>query len=266
MDDMTLSAVLEAMSDEDGVHTAPVPANWAQGRTAYGGFTASLLLAAVEKELEGLAPLRSALVNFTGPLSGPPQIAVEVLRQGRNVTTVAARAQVEGKVAAAATFSFGAAQDSHVSEVCPAPHAEDPEATRSFFPETMKTLPARFFENFEARLIDGHLPFMGADEGYTRAWVRHRDEDNRTTPVGLLNIADVLPPAVFTKCSRFGPNSSMNWICNVLTEDLSTEGGWYMIESRLSAGHDGYSSQVMRMWNTRGEMVVEGMQSVVIFV
>lgn len=265
MQEMSLSETLAAMTGEEGRFTAPVPANWAQGRTAYGGFTASLLLAAVEKEMGDLAPLRSALVNFTGPLSGPPQISVEVLRQGRNVTIVAARAWVDDKVAAAATFSFGVAQDSHVSEVCPAPPASAPQDTAPFFPENVKS-PARFFDNFEARLIDGHLPFMGADEGYTRAWVRHRDEGSRSTPVGLLNIADVLPPAIFTKCSRFGPNSSMNWICNILTEDLSTDEGWYMIESRLTAGHDGYSSQVMRMWNTRGEMVVEGMQAVVIFV
>lgn len=266
MDSATLSEVLAELREDGGGVTAPVPDNWKQGRTAYGGFSAALLLAAARRAFPDLPPLRSTMVNFTGPISVPPSITTEMLRQGRNITTLRVVATTEGKTAASAIFSFGKAQDSHVSATCPAPKANAPEDTESFFPENMPKLPIGFFNNFDVRLIEGHRPFMGADRGYTRVWARHRDANLHGTPEGLISIADVLPPAAFALSTKMGPNSSVNWICNVLSEDLSTEDGWWMIESNLTAGHDGYSSQVMRMWNTRRELVVDGMQSVVIFV
>lgn len=266
MDNATLTAALAELREDDGVYSAPVPKNWAQGRTAYGGYSATLLLAAVRRAFPDLPPLRSTMVNFTGPISEPPQITVQMLRQGRSISTLRAVATTGSKTAATAIFSFGVAQDSHVSAACPAPEAGAPEDTESFFPENMPKLPIGFFNNFEVRLIDGHRPFMGGDRGYMRVWARHRDTGVHGSPEGLLSIADVLPPAAFSLCTKMGPNSSVNWICNVLREDLTTKDGWWMIESNLSAGHDGYSSQVMRMWNSEGELVVDGMQSVVIFV
>ena len=40
---------------------------------------------------------------------------------------------------------------------------------------------------------------------------------------------------------------------------------WWHVESRLTAARGGYSSQIMRIWNTEGRLVVEGLQSIAIF-
>jgi acyl-CoA thioesterase len=52
----------------------------------------------------------------------------------------------------------------------------------------------------------------------------------------------------------------------VLQDDSKTEDGWWHVETDLTAAQGGYASQVMRIWNTEGELVVEGVQSVAIFV
>ncbi len=265
MADTTLAQVLEARKQDAQGHHFAFCENWAQGRTAFGGYTAALLLATARADWPDLPPLRSALINFTGPVSAGPVITSEVLRQGRNVSTIATRAMVEGKVAATGTFSFGAAQDSHVQITCPAPRAASPEDTPHFFPEGLPRLPARFFENFEAKRIEGDLPFMGAERGVMRAWARHRDPASWDKLEGLMAIADLLPPAVFPVCRKPGPNSSMTWICNFLTDQPQTRDGWWHVSTELTAAQNGYSSQVMRIWNTEGELVVEGMQSVIIF-
>ncbi len=262
----TFTEVMDALSEQDGVYSAPVPENWKQGRTAYGGFTAALLLRAARLKYPDLPPLRSVMVNFTAPVTAPPQISVEVLRQGRNITTVSVRSDVDGKPAAVATFTFGHSQDSHVSSDLAAPDALAPEDTEPYFPPAMKQLPIRFAENFDLRLIEGDRPFMGAERGYARVWARHKDPACRGSFEDLLGIADILPPAVFPTCTRPGPNSSVNWICNFMREDLTTRDGWWMMDTNLSAARNGYSSQVMRVWNTQGEIVVDGMQSVIIFV
>lgn len=265
MSEQSLSAVIGAMTETEAGLTAAVPENWAQGRTAYGGFTAALLLAAARHGRADLPPLRSALINFTGPLSAPPRLTSELLRQGRNVTTIDTRAWIGEAVAAQGVFSFGAAQDSHVRQDCPAPAAPAPEDTPPFFPPEMTRLPARFFGNFDLRRIEGSLPFAGAARGHVRVWARHRDPALFATPEGLIGIADMLPPAVFMRMRRVGANSSMTWICNVMQEDLTTRDGWWMMETDLTAAANGYSSQVMRVWNTDGDLVVDGMQSVVVF-
>ena len=82
MTDVTLAEVL-ATAEQDG--TAPryqVPENWAQGRTAFGGFTGALLVNAARRDRPDLPALRSALINFTAPVSQPPTIHAEVLREG----------------------------------------------------------------------------------------------------------------------------------------------------------------------------------------
>ncbi|MEY8839288.1 acyl-CoA thioesterase [Cribrihabitans sp. XS_ASV171] len=265
MTDQSLDDVLNgAMREEGGLRYA-VPSGWTQGRTAYGGFTAALLLHAAMDGREELPPLRSALVNFTGPVGDPPLVRSEMLRQGRNVTTINARAEIAGQVAAQGTFSFGAAQESHISQECPAVSSPAPEETAPFF-DGERRAPVAFFDNFETRIIEGALPFSGAPRGYARVWSRHRAPAMWDRSEGLIAIADLLPPAVFPMFTKPGPNSSMTWICNVLAPRPQTRDGWWMVETDLTAAREGYSSQVMRMWNTDGELVVEGMQSVVVFV
>ncbi|MBT3140685.1 thioesterase family protein [Phaeobacter gallaeciensis] len=265
MSDLTLDTILKgASSSPDGI-TFAVSENWKQGRTAFGGYSASLLLSGARQAADELPPLRSVLINFTGPISSPPLVSTRILRQGRNVVTVQADAHCEGKLCAQGTFSFGVAQDSHVSQSLPAPQAQEPEATEDFLPPNIQ-LPINFFKNFDVKLIEGERPFTGADRGYVRAWARHKDPAIWGQPEGLMSIADVLPPAVFSKAKKIGPNSSMTWICNFMTEELTTRDGWWILENELSVASNGFSSQVMRVWNTDGDLVIEGMQSVVIFV
>ncbi|MEM7067966.1 MAG: thioesterase family protein [Pseudomonadota bacterium] len=266
MTNKTLSEIINAGEAGDSGVLYPVTENWKQGRTAYGGFTTSIMLNAAHRLGVDLPPLRSALVNFTAPVTAAPMVHTEITRQGRNITTIAARAEVDGKLAATATFAFGKAQESQISVQMSGPEANAPEDTHHYFPPELARPPVAFFENFDVRLIDGAIPFSGAERGYVRAWARHKDENMRNSMDGLIAIADVLPPAVFPMLRTPGPNSSVNWICNFLAERPQTRDGWWMLENQLSAGSNGYSSQLMRIWNTEGELVVDGMQSVVIFV
>ncbi|WP_171121337.1 MULTISPECIES: thioesterase family protein [unclassified Ruegeria] len=266
MSSHTLAEVLESRMPEGDDLRYPVPSEWMQGRTTFGGFSSALMLDAVRTKHQDLPSLRSALVNFTAPIGTSPTIGTEVLRQGRNVTIINARAEIDGKVAAMATFSFGYPQDSHVAFECPANSAEEPENTGYYFPPDLPKPPIPFLQNFDVRLIDGALPFSGAEKGYMRLWARHKDPCMWDRMEGLISVADLPPPAIYPALKKPGPNSSMNWIFNVLAEEIRTREGWWLLEHQLTAGRNGYSSQVMRVWNTDGDLVVDGMQSVIIFV
>ena len=92
------------------------------------------------------------------------------------------------------------------------------------------------------------------------------DEKSRDGVASFLCIGDVLPPAAIPMFTKMGAISSMNWHINVLVDDVATKDGWWHIESNQSAASDGYSSQIMRYWNTDGVLVAEAIQSVAIFV
>ena len=249
--------------DGDGFR-AHVPANWKQGRTAYGGLTAALMLAAAIERFEALPPLRSALINFVGPVTEDPLLTANLERRGRNVTSVSAAAHIEEKCVGRADFLFGTERSSNINIDSPAPPATHPKDTELLTPEVAAGMVPQFFHNFDTRLIAGARPMMGT-EGYMRTWSRHKDPESRTGLESLLCIGDVLPPAAMPLMREMAPISSMSWMFNLLTDTPQTEDGWWHIESRLTAAGGGYSSQLMRIWNLDGELTVEGMQSVAIF-
>jgi acyl-CoA thioesterase len=250
-------------TEADG-YRVDIPAHWKQGRTAYGGLTSALMLAAASARFTDLPPLRSALINFVGPVTDSPLLTANLERQGRNVTSVSAGAYIGDQAVGRAEFLFGAARNSNVNVGFPASPAQAPEKSDLFTPEAARDMVPQFFHNFDTRLIAGARPMMG-EEGYIRTWSRHKDPASREGVESLLCIGDVLPPAAMPLMRSFAPVSSMSWMFNLLTDDPQTRDGWWHVEARLTAAQGGYSSQVMRIWNTDGELAVEGMQSIAIF-
>jgi len=245
---------------------ANIPENWRQGRTAYGGMSAALALEAVLKSHPDLPPLRSALVNFTGPVPADPVYRSEILRQGRNVTTIEAKGYDGEAPVINVVFSFGASRDSELSVEFPASESPSPEDCEPYTPENLKGFVPVFFQQFDTRLIEGGRPVTAQKEGYIHVWSRHQHEASRDGLASLFCIGDVLPPGALPMLKTPGPVSSMTWIFNILSDNPSTKDGWWQIKTRLTAAQGGYSTQVMRIWNTAGELVAEGMQSVTIFV
>jgi len=253
-----------ALTPTENAFRADIPPYWKQGRTAYGGLTAALMLAATRKTFADLPPLRSAMINFVGPVKDSPTLTAKLERRGRNVTSISAAAHVGDQAVGRADFLFGAARTSAIEIDFPAPPADAPTACERFTPEAAKDMVPSFFHNFDTRLIAGARPMMG-EEGYIRTWSRHHDENSRDGIESLLCLGDVLPPAAMPLMRSFAPVSSMSWMFNVLMDNPTTEDGWWHVESNLTAARGGYSSQVMRIWNTDGELAVEGMQSIAIF-
>lgn len=265
-DPMTgFNEIAKTMSKEGDGYRGAIPETWRQGRTAYGGITAGLSLVAAQTEFPDLPPFRSVTVNFIGPVTGDPIFKSRLLRQGRNVTSVETEGTVDGKVISHCTFIFAAARETLITIDLPAPDAPAPTACEPFTPKGAESFVPAFFNRFDTRLIAGARPMSGADEGYIRTWSRHHDVDSREGMASLLTLSDVLPPSAAPLFKQMGPVSSVNWIFTVLDDEPKTNDGWWHVETKLTAATGGYSSQVMRIWNTNGQLVAEGMQCVAIF-
>jgi acyl-CoA thioesterase len=78
-------------------------------------------------------------------------------------------------------------------------------------------------------------------------------------------IGDVLPPGAMRAMQRQGPISSINWSFNLLDTQPTTRDGWWLSENASQHADQGYSSERLRLWNSEGKQVLDGLQSVAIF-
>lgn len=257
---MSLPQVLAAARPIDGGFAAQVPDNWMQGRTAYGGFSAALALVAAQQLEAGLPALRSATVNFVGPLAGEVEVRARLLRQGRNATWISVEVTAEGKVGLTATFVFmGAVEAStlHLHEV-PLPADVIPLDQATPLPD--RAGPS-FAPNLDRRFA---MPRSEAKLPEICWWERIKDAQGLDPMVALILLADALPPGVMPLTGP-APISSMTWLINLLTPLPETDNGWFLLRAVGNYAEKGCSSQDMAIWNTRGEAVAVGMQSIAIF-
>ena len=280
------AALIDRMTAGKAGLTLSIPDNWKQGRTLYGGLTTGLCYAAAQHQLNGLPPLRSCQISFVGPVTDDPHLTAHILRQGRNVSAVQVEMKIDPpsdesktvapktvtpktvtpKTVAMANMLFGLSRASKLTVNYPAPMANAPEEVPHFFPKAVEGFVPAFTKNFDIRLIEGERPMSGSERGYIRVWARHKDESSRHGMASFLTLGDVLPPAALPMFKQMGPVSSMNWQINILEDHLETEDGWWQIETKLTSSKGGYSSQIMRYWNSAGILCAEATQSVTIFI
>lgn len=258
---MIFTEVLNSFRQQ-GAFAGTVAENWLQGRTLYGGLTAALCLEGVYATFSDLPPLRSAQISFIGPAEGRLKVDATILRQGKSVTFVNADLIGDKGLAARAVFAFGAARPSGLdTHFLAPPSLPSPDISPPLHVEGRG--PA-FAENFDSRLAKGAFPVSASQENDHFIWVRHIDE-RASSIVALLALADMPPPAIMPMFIRPAPISTMTWSLNILADHLSTDGGWWLLRTTAENASEGYSSQNMIVWNTRGEPVIAGRQSVAIF-
>jgi len=236
-----------------------IPIGWHQGRTAYGGLSTALALAAVKARWSDLPPLRSAQVAFIGPVAGDAEIRTELLRRGRTAAYIQADVYAGNALGVRIVFIFMHPQESHVDL---APPQLDPGA----LPPMQKPVSApdiiRFAANFDIQSTGEEAN----GTAWISRWARLREREGLDTAVELMAIGDVLPPAAMRLFTRFGPISSMNWQINLLTPTPQTRDGWWLARARADAAQAGSSGQQMWIYNSDGALVATGTQSVALFV
>ncbi|MBC7986162.1 MAG: thioesterase family protein [Sphingomonadaceae bacterium] len=257
---MDLPDILAGLTRAETGLAGAIPEDWLQGRTAYGGLSAAIALHAARAAHPHLPPLRSAQISFIGPLAGAIEVRAELIRRGRTAGFVNCDVVSEQGLGLRAMFVFMDERESAIDHVAPDfPPVPPPDEAKA----VARTDVIAFLRNFDfvdLKAIPGQGP---AD---CLRWIRLRERAGLDPEIELLTVADALPPAAMRLIPGFGPISSMTWIANLLTPRPATDDGWWLLRSRSDHARRGTSSQVMSVWNARGEQVLTGMQSVAIFV
>lgn len=237
-----------------------IPDDWLQGRTSYGGLSASIALHCAMRSDADLPPLRSAQVSFIGPLAGPIMVTTHRLRRGKNAAFIQADIESEAGLGLRCTFVFMRAIESEVDyQATTTPDFPRPGPDDQTFKGNHHVAFTRNFEFLDRR--EG--PELKPAEWLR--WTRLNERDGLDPMIELLAIGDCLPPAALRLLGRNVPMSSLTWILNVLGPTPATEDGWWLLRSNADYARAGSSSQVMGVWNASGELVAEQMQSVALF-
>jgi acyl-CoA thioesterase len=259
---MGFAELLDRAEARGGGLALAVPETWHQGRTAYGGFSSALALAAAMRAVGGeLPPLRSAQVSMIAPVFGEVEVSARLLRRGRNAVWMAAEIRREGEVAFTASFVFMGPVDSalHLNDR-PAPDGLIPlDEARGF---VNARGPAFLRNHFDVRFA---LPRPEEKRPEMCWWVRARERAQLDPMVELLLCADALPPGVMSLLTPATPVSTMQWQVNLLTPAPATRDGWWLLRSVGDYAEQGCSSQRMAIWNADGAPMLAGMQSVALF-
>ena len=263
---MSFAKLMASAEQQTDGFAVVIPEDWHQGRTAYGGLTAALALHAARFAGGELPPLRSAQISFVGPLHGEVEARARVLRRGRNAVWIAAEVlradEPGGEIGTLATFVFMAPVENRL-------HLKHPLDMPGLIPvdeapeRAPPPGPARLLHHLDVRFA---LPPSAEKRPEVCWWVRAKERQGLDPAMQLMLCADAPPPGVFPLLPRPAPPiSSMTWLLNLLTAMPRTRDGWWLMRVSGDYAENGCSSDRTGIWNSEGEAVSLGMQSVAIF-
>lgn len=252
-----------------GAWSATVDPGWLQGRGAFGGLVAAMLLRAGQELCGQPARLpRTLNVHFCAPaLPGRLDVTARVARQGATISHVVAEAHQQGGLVTTAVITFAASRPgatlAHNTLVLPAdvlPFAETQPVPRE------APMPV-FTQNFEYRFCGGTLPFSGGDHATMASWISPRIPvvQDAAYTVALL---DVLPPAAFGLLDRPAAGASVDLRMDLLAVPpggvAEPSAQPCLVHSAAAYTGDGYSREDAWLFAADGTPLGRGRQMVVL--
>ncbi len=261
----TFTQAVSSLHAEADHWRAEAPADWAQGRTIFGGLQAALLVAAMRQKIGTDIALRSLQTVFVGPVSvGPVRIRAEILRTGKS--TIHARAETfsEAGIGCTAIAVFGKARSSSL-KIDPVPPVVDRKPQDSPLQPYVEGMSPAFLRHVEQRWSRGAMPYGGGAEADTQVYVRYFEEPAVTESL-IIAFADTIPSPAVSVLKEFSPASSMCWTLELLQDELNglPTGDWLM-DAQATSAAGGYVYQTATLWSPDMKPVALSRQSAVVF-
>jgi len=249
-------------ADENSAVT--ISPGWSQGRAVYGGIATSIALIAMQKFVEGEAPLRSLMISFVAPL---PEALVttnaRVMRRGRSVTQTSVDVMAGEQIALHASAAFGGARET----LAVAPQVDfkpEPRDSVPLLDASVRQLPG-FLSRFDIHWTGGGIPMSNTGERRLGMWVRHRDNMDEFPAAKIVALADIPPPVMMCHYNKPVMASSLSWSLEMVMPATEIESDWFYLDYEVEAAADGYSQQNGRIFTEDGSLAALSRQCMVYF-
>jgi acyl-CoA thioesterase len=243
-----------------------VPEGWRQGRGAFGGFVVASLVRAIEHAVGDPArTVRSVTAEMPGPvLTGPAEIAVEILRQGNSVSTARAALTQGGETKTHAVGVLAATRRGAGSLAWQelAPPKAPPWSGIEPMPMVSGAFP-EFAQHFEYRVIEG-LPTSGGDPR-TVGWIRPRLQGGLRDAAHIAAVMDAWWPAALVKLPTMRPMATIVYTLDIVTglDGLDPESP-LLYRGTAPVLADGYCLETRELWGEDGRLVAINQQTFVV--
>jgi acyl-CoA thioesterase len=185
-----------------GSYRAELDPQWSVGVKPQGGYLLAILSRAAV-DVAGPShpqPVAVSAHYLAAPAAGPAEVRVERLRVGRSATHLRASLYASGQHCVEALISCGMLPAAGPPRWSAVPPAElPPEDECVLLSDHDPAYPLPLFSVLAERLDPACMGFLagrGTGRGEMRGWVRFAD-GTEPDPLGLLVVADCLPPASF---------------------------------------------------------------------
>ena len=244
-----------------------VPANWAQGRTLYGGISASLVYRAAREITDNLKSLRSLNTNFIGPIEpdSPFIIKIETVREGKNTSVVRGDILQNGKVALSTLANFGLDRASSIKIDNHIKHAMEKPNESNFIPMIPNITPS-FLAHFDLAKIVGEMPFSSSKTADIHGWMRFKEAPAVFTDAHLVAIIDLWPPTILQMLPSPAPASTMSWNLEfIYPHKIFNNDEWFAYQATTRQASNGYAHTEANIWDEEGALVAISRQVVAVF-
>lgn len=238
-----------------------LPDTWAYGAgVLHGGWLLETLVTQALTHTHQQHPLAVSAHYPAAPRVGPAHLEVEVLREGRSVSTLRARLSQQGQVKVEALVTCGSLPASgQTPRLLDAEPPELPAPELCLHHVAPRGLPRNgVTEQLEVRLDPATASWATAEFGHSaqvRAWVRAVD-GRAPDPLMLLTVADALPPVTLDL-------GIPGWVptleLTVLLRSLPAP-GWLRCIQRARLVHGGWFDEECEIWDASGALVAQARQ------
>jgi acyl-CoA thioesterase len=243
-----------------------IPDGWQQGRGAFGGFMAAILVRSLETAHgDPERPLRSLHVQFAGPaLPGPAEVSVRPVHPGTGISFWDASASQGTEVVSHAMATFGrrrVADGSWRTLLAP-----DAPAWRAIEPLAIAPpFGPAFALHFEYRPCLGALPMAGLDRAHTGGWVKAKDAGPARDAAYAAALLDSWWPSAYARFSTMRPMATVAYTMQTIDgfEGLDPEEP-FLIQCRSDAARDGYCLEERELWGHDGRLVAANQQTMAV--
>ena len=262
-----LKQAAQASQETDPLtNTMQFPANWCQGRTAFGGLSAALLYQAMRNKVDSSRRLLSLSTNFVGPLLAekPFLLSVEILREGKSSTQVLAKAIQDDAVCVIVQACFAKNRNSSINVPVSKSltlHPVNEGHCLGFVPGKMP----EFFQHVDLCPQQGAMPFSSAQTSHLGGWMRFKHTPQEITEAHVIALTDAWPPTLLQMFKQPAPASSMSWYLEFVQEPNLVPGEWLGFEAITHHSKDGYGLEDGCIWSQSGELIALTRQTVALF-
>lgn len=244
-----------------------IPKSWSQGRTVFGGLSAAMLYSAAKEYIEEDRVIRSMTTNFVGPLlSGTPfSIKIELVREGKNVSQVLARAFQDGKNCVLTQFCFAKARQSKTFVKNNDRHNMSIPLKANFIPNIPKVTP-KFLRHYELSIDAGGMPFTGKKTSHYYGWMRFKKPPQNINEAHIISMIDAWPPTLIQQLRWPAPASTVSWNLEfIYPHRVLAPTDWFAYKEDTRQAADGYGHTEATIWDIHGEVIALSRQTTAVF-